>query len=325
MQIPRQVQSTWKQWLDGAHIQSIRGGLSSSKVWRVQPAQGHPCCLKAWPDDAIDSARLSDLHRFMAALNARLSFTPRILAPAISSTPCFVQHSGYYWELSTWLAGRPLRPDEAHLAHGESAVRAIIQLHLTSRSWFTAVGSSPSVATRLESLGEYYRRLSNLRRTVSVVPVPINRLSQQTLLHFENSAIALIEKLEHLRNSVELLWVVRDLHREHMLFEETEVTGVIDFGAARLDEPIIDLVRLLGSLWPLNRDMRYHLLDCYSNLSGQADLQVRLPTLDHASTLLSAMQWMQWLAIEQRSFATEHPRLLERWQQLNQRLDYNQW
>lgn len=202
---------------------------------------------------------------------------------------------------------------------------SIVQLHQASRNWKSTIGSSPSVATRIELLNSYRQKLPMIRQITASGPEPFDQLMQTTLGYFDHWVIDLLERLDRLRNPVELLWVVRDLHREHMLFQDTTVTGIIDFGAARLDEPLIDLVRLLGSLWPLNPEVRHQLVEYYAEITKQTNLLSRYQVLDQSSTLLSAMQWLQWLVVEQRSFVVEQQVLLQRWGQLNDRLECNQW
>lgn len=300
------------------------GGLSNSKIWCIQTSLSQSFCLKAWPDNSLDADRLLELHRFIAQLNQRIDFIPTTIAPPLMPSVSFVHDAGFYWELNTWLAGRSLSPNQGELAHGKAAVHAIWQMHEASSSWRSEVGSSPAVAARLEKLRSFSDRLPALWSSLDQAS-PYGRLSQLTLRHFQRSANVLLEKLSQLTSPQKLIWVVRDLHCEHVLFRDTAVTGVVDFGAARVDEALIDLVRFLGSLWPCDREVRHQLVDLYASLSGQSGLLARFKVLDHASALLSAMQWLQWLVVERRGFYAEQQQLLDRWRLLNQRLDCDQW
>ena len=43
-------------------------------------------------------------------------------------------------------------------------------------------------------------------------------------------------------------WVIADIWHDHVLFQDDEVSGLVDFGAVRTDAVSLDLARLLGSL-----------------------------------------------------------------------------
>ena len=121
--------------------------------------------------------------------------------------------------------------------------------------------------------------------------------------------------------------VVMDLHAEHLLFTGESLTGIIDYGAARVDSPVGDLVRMLGSLEPFNAQARHQAFEYY-RVRNQCDAlpleQFRL--IDEISTLLSALQWLEWLVWERRTldFDTTQ-RAVERWQRFVERLAQNAW
>ena len=109
-------------------------------------------------------------------------------------------------------------------------------------------------------------------------------------------------------------FVLRDIWSEHVLFIDQQVSGVIDFGAARIDEPTTDLVRLLSSLEPTDPTRREYALAVYERCRGMPIDRRRFDILDRTATLLSAAQWMQWLVVEQRNFHLSRSELLQRWQ-----------
>jgi aminoglycoside phosphotransferase (APT) family kinase protein len=159
-----------------------------------------------------------------------------------------------------------------------------------------------------------------------------------------------------------LHFVLRDLHSQNILFDGQRLSGFIDLGAARVDLPLLDLVRMLGSLIPHDAPRRHQLLDQYLQLiqpqaTDGSDLQTTVQPerpgqialvaattswtasqdwpasqmhqhfaiLDQVSTLLSAMQWCQWLTNESRLPDIDPQQAISRWLGFIRRLDQDQW
>lgn len=130
----------------------------------------------------------------------------------------------------------------------------------------------------------------------------------------------LIELSEIQPKPVQLHFVLRDVWSDHILFTADQVTGIIDFGAARIDEPATDVSRLLGSLEPLDASRWLMGWQAYHAVLPHVELE-RVRVLDRAGTLLAAVQWLQWLVIEPRQFDVPLHQLLTRWQRLLRRLE----
>lgn len=203
-----------------------------------------------------------------------------------------------------------------------------------------AVGPSPTVAERRQKLEFSLQRLQAWRRqtggsgvygsstlTGSILADPqtssavLSALAHLTLVHLAARGPELLKDLiEFQRVPVPLHFVLRDVWSDHILFTEDRVTGIIDFGAARVDEPATDVARLLGSLEPLD-DSRWLIgWQAYHAENPHVDVQ-RVRLLDRVGTLLAAVQWLQWLVTEPRQFDVPIAQLLSRWQRLLQRLD----
>ncbi len=149
----------------------------------------------------------------------------------------------------------------------------------------------------------------------------LSSLAQQTLLHLAALGPGLLRHLIEVQATpVRLQFVLRDVWSDHILFSEDRVSGIIDFGAARVDEPATDVARLLGSLEPL--DASRWLLGWQAYHAGNPHIElVRVQLLDRVGTLLAAVQWLQWLVIQPRQFDAPLPQLLERWRRLVVRLE----
>lgn len=341
MIIPPEVRQAWPALQQSSQFKPIAEGLSSSQVWQVQ-LPSTALCLKAWPKTAITSQRLTELHQFQGELSTSHCFIAKIERTMEGAT--FLKTQDHLWELSSWLPGAPVSASAVTLELGQAAIQAVAQMHATSQSWKCQYGSSPAVTQRIEMLQRFQVRTTELKLSVERADEPLRNLASQTLKHFHSSSVRVETELKRLTTPTELFWVLRDLHNEHVLFENGTVTGVIDFGASRMDEPLVDLVRLLGSFWPIDRNTRHEMLFEYVRLIDEVDIRKnpglllfgkqpqhqqalveRYKLLDEASTLLSAMQWLQWLVVERQQFASETGKLINRWQTLVDRLDLQQW
>jgi Ser/Thr protein kinase RdoA (MazF antagonist) len=75
--------------------------------------------------------------------------------------------------------------------------------------------------------------------------------AHEILTHFERLAPDLERQLAaHVDRPVPLQPALRDILDEHVLFVGDQVTGIIDFGAMRIESVAGDIARLLGSLVP---------------------------------------------------------------------------
>jgi homoserine kinase type II len=87
------------------------------------------------------------------------------------------------------------------------------------------------------------------------------------------------------------------------LFTGNRVTGVVDYGAIKIDHVAVDLARLLGSLIEDDAALRRRGLEAYQRvrpLSAEEEALVIL--LDETGTLLGAANWLKWLYVDRKSF-----------------------
>ena len=99
---------------------------------------------------------------------------------------------------------------------------------------------------------------------------------------------------------------LRDIWHDHILFQGDHVSGVIDFGAARPDTVVADLTRLLGSLAANNKAEWECGINAYESISPLSDQErLLIYPLDQSAILLSGLNWMRWLYLENRRFSDE--------------------
>ncbi|CAN5165491.1 hypothetical protein BH11PLA2_BH11PLA2_43050 [soil metagenome] len=138
--------------------------------------------------------------------------------------------NGRYWQIDEWRPGVPL---------GESATVTDIQ-------------------TACAALAKLHRVWSRHRREDIGLPAANRRL--KLFSEYEQYAKS-TEPWQQLRSWIQQIrlklnpWLSRpvisqpclcDVHREHILFTGSTVTGIIDFAAMKFDHPAVDLARYLG-------------------------------------------------------------------------------
>lgn len=339
MQVPIGVLQTWFERSCELQICPVPGGLSSSRVWRIVSQKGTHC-LKAWPMDAGRIQRLAEIHGRLRELQVNgIHFVPQILATVDGTT--WLQTTNHLWEVYSWMPGHVAQSSSDAEKLLPRAVSAVARIHDVWQRHSSYLAASPGVAQRIQSLQQFFHCQPQLVNSQAGCQT-LERLSERTLSYLHQHGRSLIVQLMDLMMPTTVHFAIRDLHYEHILYLDGQVSGIIDFGAAREDEPLIDLVRLTGSAAPLNREARYQALNrylhqrrsleisavpnCYELPEAQDDeIHHRFAILDQASTLISALNWWQWLVVEARQFHAPQERLIARWQNLVGRLECGQW
>jgi homoserine kinase type II len=113
---------------------------------------------------------------------------------------------------------------------------------------------------------------------------------------------------------------LRDVWHDHVLFDEDKVSGLIDFGAMRVDTPAGDIARLLGSLVRDDADGWQAGLAAYETVRPLATTErMLLAAFDVANVTLAGIHWIGWLYIEGRQFE-ELDRVASRLLEIRQRV-----
>ena len=118
-----------------------------------------------------------------------------------------------------------------------------------------------------------------------------------------------------------LLPVLADVWSDHVFFHGNEVSGVIDFGAMKMDSPCLDLARLLGSYAGFDATVIAEGIEYYCAVRDLDEKQIALVELfDRAHVVLAGVQWLIWLGPEQRIFK-QMPQVNQHLQNLARRID----
>jgi Ser/Thr protein kinase RdoA (MazF antagonist) len=279
------------------------GGFSGARLWRAKSVAGD-VCLRAWPPGAFSPSRLQKIHDLMqAARGAGLQFVPRLLETRTGST--WVTEAGRLWDAGSWMPGRADYHEHPSQARLEAACTALAHLHQTWTRAGCTEGPCPAVGRRLARFEDWKRLLTSGWR-------PDFSNSLDPVLAPAELAWELLQR--HIDGIPDVLsgWASRrlrlqpclcDIWHDHVLFEGEVVSGVVDYGGAKIDHVAIDLARLLGSMVEDDVEERAIGLSAYSRVCPLDEEEIRLvDVLDRAGTLLGLANWLVWIYKERRSF-----------------------
>lgn len=297
--LPRGVQA--KRW--------DSGGFSGSEIWRLEAA-GRRYCLRRWPAEHPAPERLTFIHLVLREAAAQgLDFVPVPLQATAGTT--FIEAAGRLWELTPWLPGRAdfwAHPTAQRLA---AALQTLAQFHQATQDiGSTEVGGVSPAPALVERRDQLARLLAGgIEQLVAAVSRKTVRPQLDSSLR---EALRLTPRLgERLlpqlkaacREPLRLQPAIRDLWHDHVLFTGERVTGLVDYGALRIDTPLTDIARLVGSLVEDDPPQRSAALAAYSAIRplSAGDRQL-IDLLDHSSVLLGLANWARWLYVERRQF-----------------------
>jgi Ser/Thr protein kinase RdoA (MazF antagonist) len=291
--------------------------FSGAEVWRLQTAAGM-LCARAWPKDGIDEPRLRFIHALLGKAG-QLDFVPRLISTSDGAS--WVQRRGRYWELTTWLPGRADFPESPSVPRLQAACVALARLHL---AWADGADSDvcPAVLRRLTAEYQWQRLVAGGWRPACAEGGPLAPWAQRAWAEVQARGAEVTRRLaSYLERRVPLQPCLCDVWHAHVLYTGPLVTGIVDYGSAKIDHVAVDLARLLGSLAGDNAELRRAGLDAYAELRPLAAWERALiDDLDATGTIVAAMNWLRWLYHEGRSYP-DPARVVERLAALVQRLE----
>jgi len=283
-----------------------RGGFSGARLWRLDGLAG-PLCLRAWPT-AMSPSRLDFIHHY--AIHARaadLAFVPRLFPSSGGATQ--VQYAGRLWELQEWLPGEAdyhRRPSPAKL---RAACSALAELHAC---WQGAApkdaGPCPAVRRRLDAVREWRELIASGWRPLSqAAAADPARAAAESAWRVLPYWIEIIPDL--LKPWTDRAWPLQpclcDVWHDHVLFDGDRMTGLVDYGAMKIDHPAVDVARLLGSFIGEDEDAEGWTtgLTAYRGVRPfTAEEEGLARALDLSGTVIGAATWLRWLYHEGREF-----------------------
>ncbi len=281
------------------------GGFSGSQLWRVTAASG-VYCLRRWPEETT-AERLAFIHSYQRHLRgAGLTFIPELAATRRGES--FVEQGGL-WELAAWMPGTADYRENPSPARLTAAMQAVARIHLaaTAMPGQHRSGTSPGIAARREKLRELSAGgIERIEAAVARRPLGWDDFARKVCAKFRKHAPGVEQRLADAATiSGPLFPCLRDIWHDHVLFTADDVTGIIDFGAARVESPAGDIARLVGSLVG---EVHHHRIwdtalaayEATRPLGASQRMLVR--AFDAGTLLLSGINWLTWLYLEQREF-----------------------
>ncbi len=284
------------------------GGFSGAMIWQLETAQA-TMCLRRWPRACPTPERLFGIHQVLKHVGARCNFVPVPIdvASREAAPESFVHYDGHLWELTVWLPGTAELDSNVTEQLVAAAMRALAEFHVAAAELGVSQLKSDGLQERHRMACEFAAgRLEKWRQALATYSGEHEHLER--CRQIVTLCRPLVERLPAMLSSVaehplEIQHCLRDVKRDHLLFEGTNVTGLIDYGAMRRDSVSGDIARLLGSLGDVGTKMWRHGLSAYEEMRTlSVHEKTAIPLFHNANVALSGLNWVRWLMFERKTF-----------------------
>ncbi|MCH7727709.1 MAG: phosphotransferase [Planctomycetes bacterium] len=285
------------------------GGFSGAAFWRLATPNG-PICLRRWPPEHPTRERLAWIHGVLRHVE-KTGFALTPVPISAHSGDSFVDHDRHFWEMTPWLSGSADYDRAPSRQRLEAAMATLAEFHVAAASvpgCLPRNDKSPGIASRLDQL----RSLKNegcdqIEKKLSQAHSDWQQLverSHRVLACFRSLVDSVEHDLARQQNLVSPLQVcIRDIWHDHVLFTGDSVSGIVDFGAMRVESVAGDVARLVGSLVADDEKGWQIGIDAYQEVRPLVLTQQQLiRTFDRSSVLMSGMNWLTWIFLEDRQF-----------------------
>jgi len=307
-------------------IQSIRGGLSGSAVFKCE-CNGRKFALKRWPQ-GTNARRVDEVHAVMLLARRTLGIVPELAESTLASTR--LGYEGYQYELASWMEGEALGdapneitvsigglsttaaeytgPSKRILAAVEAGAEAIARFHDSTRRYIGPTAPAPAVLRRLSRIEqlqvELPKAMQQSERLSPVLRAAAHWLKREWPNRMDAANRALSRWVGQL---VPTRMVFRDVHRQHILFREGAVSGMVDFDAIGIDTIATDLARWVSGFSERTGDLEPLLqaaVTGYQRFAAISTCERDLAfVISEASGTLLLANWVSWVALGQRNFS----------------------
>lgn len=292
------------------------GGYSGANFWRIEDSAA-TWCLRRWPaDSTVDERRIQWVHRQLARAHA--SGCSAVPVPvAANDRDTLVEFESQLWQLEPWMPGVAnyhAAPSNTKL---KNAMLALAGFHEATQTSPCRREPSSGIVSRLRRCEELFdgRQVKEpflqIEQTCRSAP-DSTQLCETGLAICER--FRLLAPMVHQRlieaSSVDVAvqTIIADVWHDHILFSDDEVTGIVDFGAMRMDTPAADVARLLGSLAEDNAEQWAIGWQSYIESRPQAvNWKPLVTAFDISTTLMAGINWLQWIYLDRRQFGDLRP------------------
>lgn len=280
------------------------GGFSGAQLWKVTTEQA-VLCLRRWPAEHPSPRRLAWIHAVLQrAERAGFTRAPVPIWPT-GQRQSFVDAESGRWQLEPWMPGAADYHESPRPARLAAALETLAEFHRAVAGPVQR-GLAPGIAARSEQLRDLQPSLLS-RLQAAARTDPSSELSalltRYTTAAARCTAAAETALQATLRVPFRLQPCIRDIWSEHVLFEGNRVSGIVDFGAMRIETVATDIARLLGSLAG-NDSARWSAgLAAYEKVRPLEPVErAAAGAIDAANRVLSPASWFRWLLLEKRQF-----------------------
>ncbi len=281
------------------------GGMSGSNLWRFDTDIG-PLLARAWPPEIVDPAPLERTQRWLASISD-LPFIPSAIPSADGSK--LISIRGRFWEITPWLTGSPDLGTSPERDHVRAAFRALAIVHERLKHQPDAsTGPSPGLGRRLNELDHWIGGGFNRIEVVLLAnpSEPRRELALRWLRLARSVAPQIRNMLETASRTVLTLQpCIRDTRRDHFLFQDGELSGLVDFGAMGVDCVVGDLSRLMIDWFEeiAGLELEAQAMAAYEEIRtiGQAERRL-MRVFKESALFLGPGHWVRWHFVEGRDF-----------------------
>ncbi|WP_161604511.1 aminoglycoside phosphotransferase family protein [Roseiconus nitratireducens] len=311
--IPEEIRSGLLQHHGLTQVHPLAAGMSGAELYGCQGPRR--LVLRRWPSGTkLD--RVALVHRVISQAQKHCPLLPEYQRGRAGET-VVVDARGGLWELVDWMPGEPLSyaATRNQVAAGAGAIAAV---HRALRIQGQSEQPVAAVRDRQVRIGALDAALPRAvatdppRQLPSELADTVVRAAAWLRTHWAMVSTSHSRRLEAVGRQPRLAhYVLRDVHREHVLFRQGQPSGIIDFDALRVDSPATDLARWTGSFAAYWQDpdgtieavvAGYGDQEPLFNRQPQAELRTLLRALIDSAGWISLANWVVWLVVEGRQF-----------------------
>ncbi|MGH7193245.1 MAG: phosphotransferase enzyme family protein, partial [Candidatus Saccharimonadales bacterium] len=274
--------------------------------WRLQAPRG-TLCLRRWPSE--QSRQQLEFIQAVLWHVVQEGFSLAPLPLETRSHAGYVEEAGHLWEVTPWMPGEANYRRASSPAKLRAAMHALAGFHLAAVSFPHAErspGSPPGIAQRAERLRAWSpEKLARLQAAISESDWPgLAERAERMLKLFNHAADRVrVTLASAVTLAAPLQPCIRDIWHDHILYLGDQVSGLIDFGAMRIESVAADVARLAGSLCGDESQAWLTALQAYEEMRRfSAEEALLITAYDRANVLLSGMNWLAWIYLEDRVF-----------------------